>query len=339
MNQSCFLGSSNCWIFLGGLKETPDESPVNNVHDHSNCIYIVTILTSVITLLLQAIVIYFLRAVQRKSGSSVGLMLSINLGLIEVAISLFSIAAIPLSRVSTSFSRHVTDILVMIIAGLLTTDLFFIKLFVSMVEVLKVYLDVRNNVFWTKLKRNCMLVSAWGIGVLVFGFAIMSREVLGWDVQEGYKMFIVPGTVCYIVLACTSNVYLLYKLNRTRITPHLRFPANQRKQSFGTVLLKSQFLVPVLVTCAFSFFLSCACVDAYVRNTEENILRFVNFMLFNGMIVIDGVIYLAFERRVRLMIKNRFRAWKLRKMVREENKRRCTPSNDSSVTVSSETAL
>ena len=50
---------------------------------------------------------------------------------------------------------------------LLTSVLYFLKLFVFLIEITKVYIGLQYQVFWTTSKSNALVTLSWGAGVVV----------------------------------------------------------------------------------------------------------------------------------------------------------------------------
>ena len=129
----------------------------------------------------------------------------------------------------------------------------------------------------------------------------------------------------FILEAIASNTYLLSKLNGSRLAPHnIDIARQQQRPAFSKVFLKSHFIVPVLVSVTFSLFLGCALVESNVSDGERNNVNFFTFMLFNIMILNDAILFLAFEPRIRKMIKNRLRNWRDVRELAAQIRQRCT---------------
>ena len=145
---------------------------------------------------------------------------------------------------------------------------------------------------------------------------VVCIEIFGWKIEIIYKYAIIPCNVIFVIWGFISNGYLLIKLNRSRLTPHpvgKHFTPYKGRQNFYNVLLKSQFVVPILITLIFTLFLTSAAVEPFVD--QRSSLNFVTFMLFNAMMFVDSLIYLLLERQIRNLIMNRIRKWKAQRSV------------------------
>ena len=120
------------------------------------------------------------------------------------------------------------------------------------------------------------------------------------------------------------------KLYMSRITPHSL--SNNAVQPFHKIFLRSQFVLPILLSVVFVIFLISACVENYMkRDSDVQLINFISFLLFNGMIVLDMCVYLFLEPQVRKLLSKRWRNWRARRMLAEETER----SRESNVRVSS----
>ena len=318
--------SPESFIFHRGIKQPPEGS--HNDSEMPSIFCTVSILYCLLNIVLQSTVIHCLNLLRKRNGQSTCMMLSLHLCATELSISLVSLLAhllliLPLEE--RDILRKVLDHIVLIIALLFTTVLYFIKLFIFLLKVSKIHLGLRYQMFWTKKKSDFLVGFAWSSGILFFSIVSIADKLDGIKPDEVYNHVIVPGSIVFFVSAIVSNTYLLYKLNRSRIPPHEEniAPHQRRHQqrSFWEILIESQFSTPVLIGMVFTFFLVSASVGSFLRCEYLVRLNFVTSLLFNTMILLDALIYLLVEPQFRIMIRNRLRRWRTERFFNHEQTR------------------
>ena len=114
----------------------------------------------------------------------------------------------------------------------------------------------------------------------------------------------------------------MVKLNSSRLAPHRTAKTTTTTtkrmsvQSFVTVLFKSQFVVPVIVSFLFVVFLLLATSEMLIDSTKS----FVTFLSFNVMILMDMLVYLCVEPRIHALLDKYIRVWKDRRLMAVEIK-------------------
>ena len=313
-----------------------------------NSNYTPTIISAAVCLLniiLLGIVLHLLLKLRRNHGQTVGVLLSLQVCSIEVCIALLSMVAIILSTITIdgcATSETIFRFVVNSIALLFSVSLYFVKLFLLLAALLKVYLGLSYQRFWTKEKSNCTVYFVWGFSVSLFIFVLTASELWSFSICNLYRYVIVPGAAVFMIFSTISNGYLTIMLNRSRVAPHER-PSrsvqevnvqHQQRQSFCEVLLKSQFMVPILISSVYALFLTSACIESFLRPQESFRMNVLTFLLFHTMIMIDALIFIFLEPQVRTIIRNRLRIWRAKREVASEGDSRTTASNtnDSNVT-------
>ena len=340
-NHTSYIGSDPIDIYNNGFELRLLNTHLMIPEGNSGISYeklIVAIMICAANKTLQVGVLYFLRSLKRNSGGSVAIRLSQHLFAAEVAISIFLLVAVIMSTCCAN-EVVIKTIMPFVIGGivaLFNTVLYFFKVFLFLVEVVKVYLPLQNEEFWSKCKSNVLVGVSWGMGIGFFSFTVFVEKFFDLHLQGIYKFFAVPGTSVFILYSGACNSYLLYKLNWSRTSPTIkciriqeqrsqqeqeqeheldrkqdlslkerhRQQNKQQGQSFCTVFVRSRFAVPVVANSAFSVFLVFTCIDSFVPHQA---LHFASFLLYNVMVFIDAIIYLTMESRIRNMIKKKLR--------------------------------
>ena len=94
----------------------------------------------------------------------------------------------------------------------------------------------------------------------------------------------------------------------------------------GKVLMESQFVVPVVLNVVFALFLISACVESFLQPQLLVRFNFLTFLLFNGMIMLDCLIYLFVEPKLRTLILLRVKRWRLERSFNHNVRKRQLPS-------------
>ena len=94
----------------------------------------------------------------------------------------------------------------------------------------------------------------------------------------------------------------------------------------GKVLMESQFVVPVVLNVVFALFLISACVESFLQPQLLVRFNFLTFLLFNGMIMLDCLIYLFVEPKLRTLILLRVKRWRLERSFSHNVRKRQLPS-------------
>ena len=315
---------------------------------------IVAIMICAVNTTLQATVLCFLRSLKRNSGGSIALRLSQHLFAAEAAISISSLVAVLMSTgASHVVVKKIMPFVISGIVALFNTALYFIKVLLFLVEVVKVYFPLQNEELWSICQSHVLVGVSWGLGAGIFSFTVFVEKLFDLKLQRIYKFFIAPGTLAFVLYSGACNAYLLYKLNWSRTSPITNCIGKQQQprlqereqeyeldreqelaqkerhrqqkrqqQSFCTVFVRSRFAVPLVANLAFSLFLIFTCIDTFVPHEGNQAFHFATFLLYNVMVFIDAVIYLAMESRIRNMIKKKLRIWRLKRNIRVENRSR-----------------
>ena len=301
---------------------------------------------------LESIVLYLLRTLKTHHGETVGFLLFLHLFFAEICISILSMLTLVLSVLWSEgvvvLEKDVVVYLVLVIVVFFTTTLYIVKLAVLNLKVLQVHLQLRFQSVCTIERCKNYLDCTWAFSLFLFIGAICANEMANMQLTSYYRYLILPGTIFFVVLVTASNIYLLCHLQRSRKPPHppptlpqphpqlspspspcIKDQAHRQKgcETFQQVLVRSQYLVPILVSSVFALFLTGASVESIVNgdsSKQYSKLNLLTFLVFNTMMTCDALIFLIAEPRVRTLIKNRWRRRRLRRTVNKsyQNKTR-----------------
>ena len=110
---------------------------------YSHCI--IAVVMCVLNMASESCVLYFLSVLKKNRGQSLGLKLSFQLCMTETFICMWFVVVMVLATVvpRSEVSRKIVEYIVMMIATLLATVVYLLKLFVASNEVLKVCMNLR----------------------------------------------------------------------------------------------------------------------------------------------------------------------------------------------------
>lgn len=268
---------------------------------------IVAAIMSIINITVHSAGIHFLRLVIKDGRLTVRLLYVLNISCAEISACVLQIPSSVLH-----FCRHCDEIKVhvdKIAASWLFSVIVLTMMSAQLDLVLGVCFHLCYPKIWHMRKAKILVISIWVFSLL--WYIVDTCIYVVTRIRYGSLFFALPVSVLHIVFTVTSHVYILYKLNKSRMMSHDR---RQTNSTLWAVFRRSRFFITVLFTCSYTVchaipvvcFISWNIREQYQGNFSESYITISH----NVMFLFNGFLYIFCEPNVKRVIRLISNQWR-----------------------------
>jgi hypothetical protein len=274
---------------------------------------IIVVILVLANIIFHCVGIYLLVLLMRNRGQTVGSMCILNLCCTKLVVIFLILCYLLMSIIGAKESSVVINEIQyhirLINFCLLATVLFLTMVLTMITKLLEITMNVRYTTFWNEKKTKVLIMAIWICAACFCLCTMFAYHFYGFRFERIYLSFIhLPACLLYVIFAVASNIYVLYKLNQSRMTPYGATTTSNRPLSFWNVFRKSRFIVPVLLTFTFIIFqVSSAIIftlDNIIKNkkTSRNI-KFYYLISINIIMLCNSFISIFLEPQIKQLVR------------------------------------
>ena len=269
-----------------------------------------------IAILLHLLGLFLLSNQKQSSNQDIIIM---NLSIAELGMCMFDIVQNILSRLPKQHFNHA--IIIVTGCGFFVIPFLIIVTFLTLDRFFEVYLNIKYQMHFNKLKIGAILALAWITGIITAIVLLYKKLRYHLNVRALIYKFMLPTLESILFVICVLVYgYIYYKYRKSRKPKHsighfrsrsifsnckiYPLQKNSNKRKYSTVFKKRKLFAPFLIIVTLILFVIVPdMLNLYLfyiyKKTDGKIWSNILLCLYSAGFIVDAVIYVFIQSHVR----------------------------------------